>query len=72
MQAAAKQHCAIRLQGDSCRAFSIWGLGEIGVGLPEAFGDRSLAVLMVTHNRLLADQMDRCLTLSDGILSKTA
>ena len=30
--------------------------------------DRSLAVLMVTHNRLLADQMDRCLTLSDGIL----
>ena len=33
--------------------------------------DRSLAVLMVTHNRLLADQMDRCLTLSDGILSKT-
>lgn len=34
--------------------------------------DRSLAVLMVTHNRLLADQMDRCLTLSDGILSKTA
>ncbi|MGI9537232.1 MAG: ABC transporter ATP-binding protein [Desulfocapsaceae bacterium] len=34
--------------------------------------DRSLAVLMVTHNRLLADQMDRCVTLSDGILSKTA
>ena len=34
--------------------------------------DRSLAVLMVTHNRLLADQMDCCLTLSDGILSKTA
>ena len=30
--------------------------------------DRSLAVLMVTHNRLLADQMDRCLTLRDGIL----
>jgi lipoprotein-releasing system ATP-binding protein len=30
--------------------------------------DRSLAVLMVTHNRLLADQMDRCLTLSDGYL----
>ncbi len=29
---------------------------------------RSLAVLMVTHNRVLADQMDRCLTLSDGIL----
>ena len=33
--------------------------------------DRSLAVLMVTHNRLLADQMDRCLTLSDGVLSAT-
>ena len=31
--------------------------------------ERSLAVLMVTHNRLLADQMDRCLTLRDGILS---
>jgi lipoprotein-releasing system ATP-binding protein len=30
--------------------------------------NRSLAVLMVTHNRLLADQMDRCLTLRDGIL----
>ncbi len=30
--------------------------------------NRSLAVLMVTHNRLLADQMDRCLTLKDGIL----
>jgi len=34
--------------------------------------DRSLAVLMVTHNRMLADQMDRCLTLSDGILNETA
>ena len=34
--------------------------------------DRSLAVLMVTHNRLLADQMDRCLTLSDGLLGETA
>ncbi len=34
--------------------------------------DRSLAVLMVTHNRMLADQMDRCLTLSDGILGETA
>ncbi len=32
--------------------------------------DRSLAVLMVTHNRLLADQMDRCLTLSDGLLQE--
>jgi len=32
--------------------------------------DRSLAVLMVTHNRLLADQMDRCLTLSDGYLEE--
>lgn len=31
--------------------------------------ERSLAVLMVTHNRLLADQMDRCLTLVDGILN---
>ncbi len=30
--------------------------------------ERSLAVLMVTHNRLLADQMDRCLTLIDGVL----
>ena len=33
--------------------------------------DRALAVLMVTHNRVLADQMDRCLTLSDGLLSET-
>lgn len=31
--------------------------------------ERSLAILMVTHNRLLADQMDRCLTLVDGILN---
>ena len=31
--------------------------------------ERSLGVLMVTHNTLLAEQMDRCLTLSDGILS---
>ncbi len=30
---------------------------------------RSLGVLMVTHNTLLAEQMDRCLTLSDGILT---
>ena len=34
--------------------------------------ERSLAVLMVTHNRLLADQMDRCLTLSDGLLAEQA
>jgi len=31
--------------------------------------ERSLGVLMVTHNRVLADQMDRCLTLVDGILN---
>ncbi len=31
--------------------------------------ERSLAILMVTHNRLLADQMDRCLTLVDGTLN---
>jgi lipoprotein-releasing system ATP-binding protein len=28
-----------------------------------------LAVVMVTHNQALADQMDRCLTLKDGLLS---
>jgi len=31
--------------------------------------ERSLAVLMVTHNTDLADRMDRCLTLQDGKLS---
>lgn len=30
---------------------------------------RSLAVLMVTHNLQLAEKMDRCLTLKDGVLS---
>ncbi len=29
----------------------------------------SLAVIMVTHNQELADSMDRCLTLKDGLLS---
>jgi len=31
--------------------------------------ERSLAVLMVTHNTDLAERMDRCLTLQDGKLS---
>ena len=31
--------------------------------------EKSLAVLMVTHNLQLADKMDRCLTLKDGVLS---
>lgn len=30
----------------------------------------SLATVMVTHNMTLADRMDRCLTLKDGILSQ--
>ena len=30
--------------------------------------ERSLAVMMVTHNLALADRMDRCLTLQDGCL----
>jgi len=34
--------------------------------------ERSLGVLMVTHNTVLADQMDRCLTLSDGILNESS
>lgn len=46
--------------------------GEIVFKLLQSISrDRALAVLMVTHNRLLADQMDRCLTLSDGLLSET-
>ncbi|MEJ2057701.1 MAG: ATP-binding cassette domain-containing protein, partial [Desulfofustis sp.] len=44
--------------------------GELVFNLLKALSsERSLAVLMVTHNRLLADQMDRCLTLVDGILN---
>ena len=31
--------------------------------------EQSLAVLMVTHNLMLAEKMDRCLTLKDGLLS---
>ena len=34
--------------------------------------ERSLAVLMVTHNTGLAERMDRCLTLRDGVLSSSA
>jgi len=30
----------------------------------------SLATVMVTHNMALADRMDRCLTLKDGVLSQ--
>ena len=37
--------------------------------LKKLSSERALGVLMVTHNRLLADQMDRCLTLVDGILN---
>jgi len=37
--------------------------------LQEICRKRSLAVIMVTHNLLLADKMDRCLTLSDGFLT---
>ena len=33
--------------------------------------ERSLSVLMVTHNLQLAEKMDRCLTLKDGIISET-
>ncbi len=44
--------------------------GELVFNLLKALSsERSLAVLMVTHNRLLADQMDRCLTLIDGTLN---
>ena len=33
--------------------------------------DRQLSTIMVTHNIKLAEQMDHCLTLQDGILSST-
>lgn len=34
--------------------------------------ERSLAVMMVTHNMQLANRMDRCLTLSDGFIHQTS
>jgi len=34
--------------------------------------DRRLATIMVTHNIKLAERMDHCLTLKDGILGRTA
>jgi lipoprotein-releasing system ATP-binding protein len=34
--------------------------------------ERSLAVMMVTHNMYLAERMDRVLTLSDGTLQQTS
>jgi len=34
--------------------------------------ERSLAVMMVTHNMQLANRMDRCLTLSDGLIHQTS
>ncbi len=33
--------------------------------------DRQLSTIMVTHNINLADRMDHCLTLQDGILNRT-
>lgn len=33
--------------------------------------DRQLSTIMVTHNIKLAERMDHCLTLQDGILSRT-
>ena len=32
--------------------------------------DRQLSTIMVTHNITLADQMDHCLTLQDGVLNR--
>ncbi len=37
--------------------------------LQKLCSERSLAAIMVTHNMTLADEMDRCLHLEDGILS---
>ncbi|PIE64168.1 MAG: ABC transporter ATP-binding protein [Desulfobacterales bacterium] len=34
--------------------------------------ERSLSVLMVTHNLQLAKKMDRCLTLQDGMITRTS
>lgn len=39
--------------------------------LHELCRDRQLSTVMVTHNIKLADQMDHCLTLQDGILNPT-
>ena len=33
--------------------------------------DRQLSTIMVTHNINLAERMDHCLTLKDGILNRT-
>ena len=33
--------------------------------------DRQLSTIMVTHNIALADRMDHCLTLQDGVLNRT-
>jgi len=39
--------------------------------LHELCRDRKLSTIMVTHNIKLAERMDHCLTLKDGILSRT-
>jgi len=38
--------------------------------LQQLCGELALSTIMVTHNMALADRMDRCLTLKDGILSQ--
>ncbi len=40
--------------------------------LHELCRDRQLSTIMVTHNIKLAERMDHCLTLQDGVLSRTA
>lgn len=40
--------------------------------LHELCRDRQLSTIMVTHNIKLAKRMDHCLTLEDGVLSRTA
>ncbi len=39
--------------------------------LHELCRDRQLSTIMVTHNIKLAERMDHCLTLKDGVLSRT-
>jgi lipoprotein-releasing system ATP-binding protein len=40
--------------------------------LHELCRDRQLSTIMVTHNIKLAERMDHCLTLKDGVLTRTA